>query len=529
MARLHLWPVVQRELRESARRPANHRLRLCSAITGTLLVWGWVATVRSFGPLPGAALLGGLHSLVIGLILVVVAPSAADCIAREHREGTLSLLFLTPLDAGGIVAGKAIVQGLRDLTLWLAVLPILTIPFLAGGATWFDAFSALSQEVSAALLCLAAGLLASSLTADRNRAVPLGFVLGVALVFLFSQLQMVALVIGWRGLAGVQGAGWGRFSAEALVLFSGVWPGGGVSAWSSLARVSSRLGRTWETLCWAGPIVSTGLFLSICRFAAVRLDRSWRDAVPSPRRDRLVRRYCSPLFRRRFQQGMRRCRDRNPIAWLQQYSWKSRANKWFLCLAFLLLGFALGASSRPNRGLLDGAMLLTWGGFYLFAAVSGFLEEKRSGALEMLLVTPVSPSQLILGRTWGLWKAFLPAGLVIVLVRAVAPDGIRLDSDDEMRGAVQCGAVAACAFLTLPVFATYFALRVKGLIAASMLTVVATALPTVMGFAAVEWLPGQARFEAVWPPLLLGLSNGAFAVLACRLLQHSLARRIYSF
>jgi len=69
----------------------------------------------------------------------------------------------------------------------------------------------------------------------------------------------------------------------------------------------------------------------------------------------------------------------------------------------------------------------------------------------MLLVTPVFPEPAHPRRTWGLWKAFLPAGLVIVLVRAVAPDGIRLDSDDEMRGAVQCGAVAACAFLTLPV------------------------------------------------------------------------------
>src|SRR5271170_5831836 len=140
---LNVWPVAHRELREAARRPVNHRLRLLSAGVGTLLLWVVIANSNKSPARLGSGLFGGLHSLLLGLILAIVPALTADCIARENREGTLGLLFMTPLSAGGIVAGKALAQGLRAFTLWLAVLPILAIPFMTGGLTWFDAASAL--------------------------------------------------------------------------------------------------------------------------------------------------------------------------------------------------------------------------------------------------------------------------------------------------------------------------------------------------------------------------------------------------
>ena len=85
---------------------------------------------------------------------------SADCISRETREGTLGLLFLTPLTAMGIVIGKGLVQVFRAFTLWLAVLPVLIIPCLSGGVTSGDIYSALTIEFCVTLLCLSAGLLA---------------------------------------------------------------------------------------------------------------------------------------------------------------------------------------------------------------------------------------------------------------------------------------------------------------------------------------------------------------------------------
>lgn len=95
----------------------------------------WVIVGHLNGPTDeaGSWLLIGLHLALIGLILVVAPALTSDCISRERREGTLGLLFLTPLNAESIVAGKIVAHGLRAFTLWLAVLPILTIPFITGG------------------------------------------------------------------------------------------------------------------------------------------------------------------------------------------------------------------------------------------------------------------------------------------------------------------------------------------------------------------------------------------------------------
>jgi ABC-type transport system involved in multi-copper enzyme maturation permease subunit len=155
-----------------------------------------------------------LHTFLLVLIALVAPALTADCIAREKRDGTLGLLFMTPLSAGGIVAGKALAQGLRAFTLWLAVLPILAIPFMTGGLTWFDAFSALSLEFCATVLCLAAGLLASSLAQGRNAAFLLAFLFGACFLFLFSQLFVFILFGMWRTLSFLNYQGFGSIMVE---------------------------------------------------------------------------------------------------------------------------------------------------------------------------------------------------------------------------------------------------------------------------------------------------------------------------
>ena len=142
----------------------------------------------------GGRLFAGLHSLLLVLICLIVPSLAADSIAREKRDGTLGLLFLTPLTAGGIVAGKALALSLRVFTLWLAVVPVLAIPFLTGGVSWLDALTAIDLEFCAAVLCLAAGILASTLAKDRTAAFTLALFLGAAFVFLFACSLFIWLV-----------------------------------------------------------------------------------------------------------------------------------------------------------------------------------------------------------------------------------------------------------------------------------------------------------------------------------------------
>src|SRR5206468_12383932 len=110
----------------------------------------------------GGALFARLHLLLYCSIWILVPLMTADCISRERREGTLPLLFLTPLTAQGIVLAKALAHGLRAMTLCLAVLPVLAIPILMGGVSWLEVALSLVVNVSAFCWALAAGLLASS-------------------------------------------------------------------------------------------------------------------------------------------------------------------------------------------------------------------------------------------------------------------------------------------------------------------------------------------------------------------------------
>src|SRR6185295_5308866 len=97
----------------------------------------------------GARLFQELNMALFVSVMLCVPMLTADCISREKREGTLGLLFLTPLSARGIVIGKCLIQALRGLTLVLSAMPVLVLPFLYGGIVWQDAVLALVIHLSA--------------------------------------------------------------------------------------------------------------------------------------------------------------------------------------------------------------------------------------------------------------------------------------------------------------------------------------------------------------------------------------------
>ncbi len=523
---LDAWPVLQREMREGARRPVNHRLRFCGAGVGTLLFWAIISGQDESGSQMGGQLLGGFHALLLGLIFFVVPALTADCISREKRDGTLGLLFLTPMSAGGIIAGKTLALALRAITLWLALLPLLSIPFLAGGVTWFDALSALSLEFCAAVLCITAGFLASTLARDRNMAFVLAYFFSAIFLVLFSELFGILLLGCWRGIAFIRQEGFGSMSGETLIILAGLFKLTGFPGWNYLATFSPALGKIWLWLCLGSPLVVLSIFFVVSRFAAARIEHSWQDKVPSARRESLIRRYCTPFWQKRFQRRMHRKLDWNPVAWLQAYSWKARLSKWYLCMAFLLALYPVRSASDENFDLALEALLLVLAGFYTFAGVNGFLEEKRSGALELLLVTPLSATKIILGRAWGLWTQFLPASLVL-LSSGMVKLWEQHSSGEDWSDTVLLEFILACGFFVLPVFATYFALRAKNLLAGAALTWIALLLPSAFASATAALFTQNVHLGVILP--LIFLSNGVFAMLACYLLRHSLSRRIYAF
>ena len=533
------WPVAQRELREAARRKGNRRLRFWSALAGTAFLGYLLATSDDPVEEIGFQLFLNLHAMLFGLILVVVPCLTADCIAREKRDGTLGLLFLTPLTPGGVVAGKMLSQTLRVFTLWLAVVPVFTVPFVVGGITWQNTLNVFSAEFSAAVLCLAAGLLASSLARNRGVAFVLAFFLAAVFVYLFTESVFITLMMFNQGLSffqlleTLQDDLWAVLSLDLGMLAPRPSSGPPLSM-QTMSMVPGYVPPAfWWLICLGCPLSALLVLALVFRFAARHLQRSWQDKVPSPKRERLLQRYCTPVLRHSYRRVMRRSLDRNPVAWLQQYSWKARLIKWGLCLAFILIQMTfLAGGSVEGLLLAENFMLVGLAAAWLFVGVNSFLEDKRSGALELLLVSPISVNKLIFGRVWGLWKQFLPALLVLELP-AVWPR--LLISSWPYDTPLICSPVVQlliwCNFLTLPVFATCAALRVKNLLLAAAWTL-GRSLPILICALIVAgmigWFPDN--ILAVFPALLsVVLCYAAFALQACHSLNRSLSQRIYSF
>ncbi|MCL5098555.1 MAG: hypothetical protein M1608_13705 [Candidatus Omnitrophica bacterium] len=90
---------------------------------------------------------------------------------------------------------------------------------------------------------------------------------------------------------------------------------------------------------WTGLLVifSFANLVLAMLLAAWRIRRAWREEPDSPQKAWLLRVFCTPRFWRSvFRRTMARKLQRNPVGWLQQYSWSARLSRWWWCMAFAL-------------------------------------------------------------------------------------------------------------------------------------------------------------------------------------------------
>ncbi len=371
---MNLRPVIERELICEARNPANYWLRLIAA-AALLFVGGLYALeeTASAQPSQGALLFLRMNQVILLTIFVLVPIMTADAIAREKREGTLGLLFLTPLKAREIVISKCLIHGVRSLTLLVATVPMLALPVMMGGVTAAQLFSTVIYDLSALCVALAASVHASVRQIEWFRAVVAALLTSVGLSFLFWSCASPFYQIAAHPLIPFAG------SAVWLLL-------GALVLWRFLESSATWLARNWSR----------------------EITRS-----PEPQWVGIFAR--SPIARAMFRWNKSRTLERNPVAWLQERTWTGRLAKWgwlLVVLASIPLGGLFGSRRMDYTSWLNGLALLLVAGT-AFTATSTFRNERASGALELLLVTPLTASQIIRGRLWGMVAHFLPATLLL--------------------------------------------------------------------------------------------------------------------
>jgi ABC-type transport system involved in multi-copper enzyme maturation permease subunit len=514
-------PAIVRELRAQARLPFTYALRVLGA-AALLTVSLFFAMRAGLWPNSGGRLFGWLNFTLFLFIWMIVPLIAADCISRERREGTIGLLFLTPLKARDIVIAKGLVHGLRALALWLAVIPILAIPFLMGGLSRRELALSFLFNFSSICLALASGMLASAVSKNWLRAQILAWIFGFgaccafvgAAGYLFE--HSVAFkpsafsYIGGSSIIRMPGSAtyvahyapglagpsfyYGADSYQYLAINRETLPLVGFfcvsdynGCWSPMLATLSAAGQSsWLSITgWIAVLSLVSLFAAI-ELAARRIRRVWQEEPPSARQLWLEEVLCAPVVGVTFLHWwMRRKLDINPIGWLEQRSWSGRLVMWGWLAVMVSLyatcltgNYAVQIIHRLQNIM---AWLLLMG---LAASAAGsFQRERESGVMELLLVSPVPEAQIIGGRVRGLWGQFLPA--LILLLAAWYYINSWNPAPPYTFAWIQFFCVA---YLTLPVIGLYHSLRWKSFITAFLMTfLTGLLLPLVVVFPLRAW------------------------------------------
>jgi len=322
---------------------------------------------------------------------------ATDAIAHERREGTLELLFLAPLKPWVVVLGKFVTVMWRGIQWLLAAVPLFALPILLGSVSGDDFVR---------LACLAGNTLFWSVTtslwaSSRSRGI---FEALVATAILQSTLMVIPFVVD-LGIAGFNPI---HFKSHVSLLSPiGTWVHG----------FSTNTGEYWTSFALVHTEAWILLALTIRGTARqIRQDPSVSSSSVFGRLNNLWK-YGRPRAREALRS---RLIELHPIRWLVE---RERGPIRFLTALPLVIVLSVAGISLAIGDPTALFVVGTLGGFVLGVAVTTLLalqasrflvEARRTGSLELLLVSPLSTRAILSEQCRSLLRTFaLPVGVLL--------------------------------------------------------------------------------------------------------------------
>jgi hypothetical protein len=401
-----ILPLVERELRAATRRPLVYGARVLAAATAVVLGWMLLRGLQNWqgGGMVGRRLFYLLCEIAFIVSLAVGVGTTAGSICEEKRWGTLDLLILTDLRPFSVVLGKLIPGSLNSLQALLGIMPILAICLVLGGVSSGEFWRMVAVLASAVLFSLAAGMLVSMISwyPSRARVGTLALVLAVGgILLVFDQLM-----IGQMGKWGVGSIVPGLFQAYTLVADDKYALPPGNFWWSIGFTNLLALYFLWQ----AGHWLSRGVLVRPKDLAANSLRERFLRWGTGETAD-------ADRFRRRWLK-------KNPIFWLasrRRWHW---VHVWVWLAAVTALWLAGACYIGFSGGRIDYLVLLVLPlGLHLVlkiamgAEASRRLNElRRSGELELLLVTPLRTGFISRGLVLAIRRQFKAPILLLLTV-----------------------------------------------------------------------------------------------------------------
>lgn len=354
----------------------------------------------------------GLQTLLFygGLILILQVPKyTVGIFAEERRNQTLGLLFLCGIHPVELFLSKTLGAALVSFSRLLIIYPFFAIAFLGGGIS-LEAFIATTISLPVLLLFVfSVCVLASVLCEEESTAmfvavlIGLGLCFGPSLVFSFAD--------HWVNTSQ---------ATFSLVAFTPAQPV--FFAMSKFTTTGATLGDFW-----LATIISIAWSTLILFIAGYVLNRVWQDKPATAPGNSLYAKWNERF--KRIAHGDAASRKQLALRWndTNPYVWLATRDRWPVTLAWIVAGsvmilwlilylfWPIGWIRPVN--LFFTAIILNYalGWVSLFAAVKTIGDSRRSGALELLLTTPLNHLDIIRGQMVALREQFRPIAWSILV------------------------------------------------------------------------------------------------------------------
>lgn len=440
-------PVFSREAVVVPRRVRHYVMRTIYAVALLLLICtAWMILtgtqyIQNVGDMArfGSLLFQILAPLQLALILFLSAIQAASSIAIEKDRQTLILLLMSRLTNSELVLGKLFASLLNIGVMLIAALPIFMLIVLFGGTSFTQVGWTFAVT---ALTALAAGSLGATIALWREKTFQALALVAMVIVFWMGGFEVLAFS-EWN-IAGVSGAQ----IASAASPFRAV-----ISA--SQPTVTS----TWMFSVVPFLITATVISIALCSVSILRV-RRWnpsRDVRPGQAteeaEDVQVDMYTGEVVVEgvagqeaaaseasgreivRQSEGLRsghvddRARTTNklsrrvwdnPVLWREAMTWAYgrkilfiRAAYWALAICVFIAIYSLVSSGEATRVTAETGVGIPIVGqplapFMLVSivminalAVTSVTTERDGRALDLLMVTDISPKEFLFGKLIG--------------------------------------------------------------------------------------------------------------------------------
>ena len=449
-------------------------------VTGTQAVTTAGDTARF-----GATLLRILAPLQLSLAMLAAAMTSTVAVTSEKDRRTLELLLISRLSDGQLVLGKLAGSLLRVMLLLLAAVPVFVIASLFGGVTMPQLARLFVVTVAAAL---AAASVATCIAFWKDTTFQ---------ALAITTFALVAWVAVGEVAAGRFGAAVGAQVSPARAVFAAITPTGGDTLLPFLAV--------------AAALIVAANVVAVSRVRAWNTTQEMRRqpeaaggaarAAPAKRPSRVV--WDNPVLWREI------CTRAHGKALLLVRL------AWLLLFAAAVAGIVAEARRPRPDGLAVAVAVVPMALASLLAvaamAVTSITTERDRGALDVLLVTDLEPSEFVWGKLFGV----LTAAREIVLLPLVLCGALAATRITTIENAIYM----ALGLAVLLFFAAVLGLH-AGLSHTSSRRAIAVALGTVAGlFVGVStamriMVAFGSSFELQLAPFLAVIVGGAIGLYA---------------